>query len=182
MSLISRLFGSVFLSVALFAGTAMANPGTLQGIVKDANGKVVQNADVRVESKDGTGKAMVSKTDAKGHYVVNGVNTGRDYHVTLLVAGAVKASLSNVRTTTTAPVQELNFNLKKDTSASAGKKKTHMVYVPAQTGSNMGGRWVEVDDTKDSAAALAGTSNVQRGSAAAFGRLQGGGQSHSGGN
>jgi len=34
--------------------------------------------------------------------------------------------------------------------------------VPAETGSNLSGRWVEVDDNSDNSAALAGANDVKK--------------------
>jgi hypothetical protein len=63
------------------------------------------------------------------------------------------------------------------------KKHTHMVYVPAETGSNLSGRWVEVDDNAgSSAAATAGTGHVDKGGAAMLRQLQSASGSSSGGN
>ena len=56
-----------------------------------------------------------------------------------------------------------------------------MVYVPAETGSNLSGRWVEVDDQAGAGAATAGTNNVRRLSGDAVRNMQGGG-TNSGGN
>jgi hypothetical protein len=84
----------------------------------------------------------------------------------LLVNGAVKASIMNTNTTADQATQ-LNFDLKPATAsqASAGQKKgKHMVWVPADTGSHIGGRWVEVDEGGN---AGAGALNVKRGSAEA---------------
>ncbi len=57
-----------------------------------------------------------------------------------------------------------------------------MVYVPAETGSNLSGRWVEVDDNAGTAAAAAGTDRVERLSGAALRQLQQAHGSNSGGN
>jgi hypothetical protein len=57
-----------------------------------------------------------------------------------------------------------------------------MVYVPAETGSNLSGRWVEVDDNAGSAAATAGTGHVDKGGAAMLRQLQSASGTSSGGN
>jgi hypothetical protein len=184
---ISRLFGAVLLSLALFAGTTFAvTVSSLEGVVRDPSGHVVKNADVKIEAKDGSNVAKVVQTDAKGFYACHGLTAGKEYRVTLLVGGTVRASISNVKATPNLPTQQLNFALKKDTvskAAAAGKKKSHMVYVPTQTGSNMGGRWVEVDETtSDTAAIMANANRVERASGAALSKSQGGaGGARSGG-
>jgi hypothetical protein len=85
------------------------------------------------------------KTDPKGRYISRGLQQGV-YRVTLLVNGAVKASIMNAQTTVDQPTQ-LNFDFKPTSQAgNAGKGGKHMVWVPARTGSHVGGSWVEVDD------------------------------------
>src|SRR5262249_15323782 len=145
--------------------SAWAGPGSIQGIVKDGKGQPVKGADVRVESRDGKQLFNTVKTDGKGRYISQGLRPGV-YRVTLLVNGAVKASIMNTNTTADQATQ-LNFDLKPATAsqASAGQKKgKHMVWVPADTGSHIGGRWVEVDEGGN---AGAGALNVKRGSAEA---------------
>src|ERR1051325_11161887 len=69
------------------------------------------------------------------------------------------------------------------TYAAAGqqKKKTHMVYVPAETGSNLSGHWVEVDD-QTGPAATATSGNLQRGNGQMIRSFQSNSGSSSGGN
>jgi Carboxypeptidase regulatory-like domain len=171
MSITSRFMGLAMVGLVSLSASAWAtSPATVQGTVKDANGQVLKNADVKVEAKDGFTKVV--KTDAKGHYVQAGLTAGTTYRVTLIVGGAVKASINNVKTTVGDPT-DLNFDLKKASVSSAaanGKKKTHMVYVPSQTGSNLGGRWVEVDD--QTGQEMQGMNKVQHAGASAVGKLQ----------
>jgi hypothetical protein len=156
-------------SFFLCAAAAWAGPASIQGVVKDAQGKPVKGADVRIESKDGKKLFNTVKTDTKGHYVSQGLPAGV-YRVSLVVNGAVKAAISN---TTAKPDQatQLNFDLKPvaATQAAAGQKKgTHKVWVPAGTGTHMGGRWVEEPDT----GSAAGNLNVKRASAEELQREQ----------
>jgi hypothetical protein len=140
--------------------TAWAGPSAIQGLVKDAKGQAIKGADVRIESKDGKQQFNTVKTDAKGRYISEGLAPGV-YRVTLVVNGAVKASITNTKTKADQTTQ-LNFDLKPvpAAQASSGQKKgKHMVWVPASTGSHIGGRWVEVDD---GAKAAPGTLNVVR--------------------
>jgi hypothetical protein len=136
------LFGSVLLSASAWAGTS-----AIEGIVKDAKGRPVSGADIRIEGKTDSNWNKIVKSDAKGHYVSSGLPAGT-YRVTLIVAGSVKASINNATIKSGNPT-ELNFELKtaaaSKTSGSA-KKGKHMVWMPARTGSHMGGDWVEVDD------------------------------------
>src|SRR5919197_1270257 len=132
----------------LCVATAWAGPSSIQGTVKDAKGQPIKGADVRIESKDGKQQFNTVKTDAKGRYIAQGLQAGGVYRVTLVVNGAVKASIANTKTKADQTTQ-LNFDLKpaaaSKPSASA-KNGKHMVWVPSTTGSHIGGRWVEVDE------------------------------------
>jgi hypothetical protein len=147
---------------ALSVATAWAGGSAIQGVVKDAKGQAIKGADVRIESKDGRQKFNTVTTDAKGRYISESLPVGV-YKVTLMVNGAVKASITNTKTKADQTTQ-LNFDLKPvpAAQASAQTKGKHMVWVPAQTGSHIGGRWVEVDDGTTSAP---GTLNVQKANA-----------------
>ena len=151
------------LGLFLCVVSAWAGPASIQGVVKDAKGQPIKGADVRVESKDGKQLLNTVKTDAKGRYISQGLQPGV-YRVSLVVNGAVKASIGNTKTR---PDQStvLNFDLKPVAAGQASTKQKsgkHMVWIPAQTGSHMGGRWVEVEE---GGAAAAGNLNVQRASA-----------------
>jgi hypothetical protein len=160
-----------FIGLVLCATSAWAGPSAIQGVVKDAKGQAIKGADVRIESRDGRQQFNTVKTDAKGRYISQGLPAGGVYRVTLLVNGAVKASITNTKTKADQPTQ-LNFDLKPVATSQATttqKKGKHMVWVPARTGSHVGGSWVEVDET---GSAEAGALNVKRGSAEALRQQQ----------
>ena len=155
-----------------FTGYAFAGTAGIEGTVRDANDNLLPNAEIKIEQKDGSAWNKRAKTDAKGRYFCDGLNPGETYRVSLLVGGTVKASINNVKTKSSATT-DLNFNLKKGSAAAvpaSGKKKTHMVYMPATTGSNLGGRWVEVDDQSSLDAQQ--TTNVKRAGAGAISSAQ----------
>jgi hypothetical protein len=159
-----------FIGLVLSVATAWAGPSTIQGVVKDAKGQAIRGADVRIESRDGKKLFQTVKTDGRGHYLSNALAPGM-YRVSLVVNGAVKASIMNTQTHADQPTQ-LNFNLKpvpESQAKTVAKKGKHMVWVPANTGSHIGGRWVEVDenDTADT-----GALNVKKGSAEDLHRAQ----------
>ncbi len=120
-------------------------PASFQGFVKDAKGEPIKGAGVRIESRDGKQLFSTATTDPKGRYISQGLQPGV-YRITLLVNGTVKASILNTRTKVDQPTQ-LNFDFKPTSqAASITKGGKHMVWVPARTGSHIGGNWVEVDD------------------------------------
>src|SRR6266571_4070663 len=150
-----------FVGFVLCVASAWAGPASIQGIVKDAQGKPIKGADVRVESRDGKQLFNTGKTDSKGRYISQGLQPGV-YRVSLVVNGAVKAAIGNTKTKSNQATQ-LNFDLKPVATGQASteqKKGKHMVWVPAGTGTHMGGHWEEVPDGAQAAGAL----NVKRAS------------------
>jgi serine/threonine protein kinase len=113
-------------------------PASIQGFVKDAKGEPIEGTDVRIESRDGKQVFSTVKTDSKGRYVSQGLQPGV-YRVTLLVNGAVKASIMNTQTKANQPTQ-LNFDFKPISQAgNIAKGGIHMVWVPSRTG--LSERW-----------------------------------------
>ena len=148
-----------FIGVMLFVAGASAASPVLQGIVKDVNRHPIQGADVRIEATK-TGRLLTTvKTDVNGRYRLEGLAAG-NYRVTLVVNGAVKASINN---TTLEPgvSTQLNFELKQTRASVTVTKGKHWVWIPAFTGSRLPGRWVEVDDS-GSWAAEAAANNIVR--------------------
>jgi hypothetical protein len=170
--------GLIISAVAAWAAQPVG-PARLEGDVKDAKGQPVVGAEVHLRGSDGSGERIV-KTDQTGHYGIGKLPV-TDYEVILFVNGTIKASLNAVKVFSGKPTLQ-NFKLTGQYAANnQAKKRTHMVYVPSETGSNLSGRWVEVDDTAgSSAAATAGTGRVERVGAEAVRRLQGGGTSGGG--
>jgi serine/threonine protein kinase/protocatechuate 3,4-dioxygenase beta subunit len=120
-------------------------PASIEGFVKDAKGEPIKGTDVRIESRDGKQVLSTVKTDSRGRYISQGLQPGV-YRVTLLVNGAVKASIMNTQTKANQPTQ-LNFELKPASQAgNIAKGGKRMVWVPSRTGSHIGGNWVEADD------------------------------------
>jgi Carboxypeptidase regulatory-like domain/Invasin, domain 3 len=152
-----------FMGVMLFVVSASAASSVLQGIVKDANGRPIQGADIRIEATK-TGRLLTAvKTNVKGRYSLEGLAAG-NYRVTLVVNGAVKASINN---TTLEPGESthLNFELKQARAYVTVTKGKHRVWIPPFTGSRLPGRWVEVDDGGGWSAANATANHVVRVSA-----------------
>ena len=144
--------------VLLFVASASAASSVLGGIVKDANGHPIKGADIRIEATK-TGRLLTTvKTNVNGRYSLEGLAAG-NYRVTLVVNGAVKASINN---TTLEPGESthLNFELKQTRVSVTVTKGKHRVWMPAFTGSRLPGRWVEVDDSGGWSAANATVNNV----------------------
>jgi len=148
--LIFSFVGSLLVTFSAWAGTSV-----LEGVVKDPSGHPIKGADVRIEAKN---FSQIVKTDARGHYVSDSLAVST-YKVTLVINGQVKASILNAKTQLGKATQ-LNFELAGKTAPA--KKHTHMVYVPPDTGTHIGGgRWVEVDDNGN-IVNNTGVSNVEK--------------------
>ena len=143
--------GSLLLGFSAWAGTP-----ALEGVVKDPAGHPVKGADVRIEARNGGNFSRVVKTDATGHYTSAGLAVGI-YKVTVVVNGAVKASILNAYTQSSKPTQ-LNFEL----TAKTTPVKTHRVWIAPATGTLIGGgTWVDVDD-KGNIVNNTGVNNVEK--------------------
>ena len=147
-----------FTGVMLFVASASASSSALQGIVKDAKGHPIQGADIRIEATN-TGRLLTTvKTNVTGRYSLEGLAAG-NYRVTLVVNGAVKASINNA-TLEPGESKRLNFELKQTRASVTVMKGTHRIWVPPFTGSRLPGRWIEVDDSTSWAGAHLSTNNV----------------------
>jgi hypothetical protein len=134
------------LSLSFVAPKSSADSvATLQGMVKDANGHPLSGAEIRIQGSD-PNKIGKIHTDAEGHYAYPALETGT-YRVTLLVNGAVKAFIRNVKTKV-GETETLNFELQKGVKAKPFATGKHYVWIPAgeTTGSHLG-TWAEVDDS-----------------------------------
>src|SRR5215467_12463912 len=148
-----------FLGVMLFIASVSGGSSVLQGIVKDSNGHPIEGADIRIQAKNSARLLTTVKTDAKGHYSLEGLPAG-DFRVTLVVNGTVKTSINNT-TIEASESTELNFDLTQSWASVSVKKGKHWVWIPAFTGSRLPGHWVEIDDS-GSWAAEASATNVVR--------------------
>ena len=153
----------VLFGLISFAATAWAGSAFIQGRVTDAAGQPIKNAEIRIEPRNGGNVLATTRTDASGRYVTSALPIDT-YRISLIVNGAMRSSINNTKTRANKPT-ELNFQLQaasvsqKTTSA---KKTKHLVWVPSATGTHMGGRWVEVDDSGGTAADAL---NIQKASA-----------------
>ena len=158
-------------AVAAWA-SAPVGPARIQGIVTDSNKNPVAGAEVHLQAKDGSGLEKIVRTDVNGHFGVSNLPV-TDYEVVLFVNGQAKASLNNQKVFSNKPTQ-MDFKLSGKYAANVEKKHTHMVYMPPETGSNLGGHWVEVDD-RTGAAAANSANNVYHLSGDSVRQMQGSG-------
>jgi hypothetical protein len=139
---------------AVSAWASPTGPARIQGIVKDSKAQPIAGAEVHISAKDGSGFQKIVRTDSTGNFGVSNLPV-TDYEVVLFINGQIKASLNNQKVFSNKPTQ-MDFKLTGAYASNTQKKHTHMVYMPAETGSHLGGRWVEVDDITGAAGAQSG--------------------------
>lgn len=138
MLITSRKIALGFLALALLSGTASA--ASIQGEVKGPNGNALKGAEVRIERKDKKGSPATTTTDRKGNYTFANLDLGV-YKLTAAANGMTSTS-GDIKTRGDGAVR-VDFDLK---SGKAVTKKTHKVWIAGNTGTNLGGRWVDVPD------------------------------------
>jgi len=134
----------VLLSPAAFAQSSIS------GSIKGHDGREASGAEIRVEREHTKAPAITALADAKGRFIVNNVPAG-DYAIIARIGGGPTAT-QRVRLVSGRPIS-LKFNLRRSASTIASaenKKPKRYVWVPAPTGSHIGGGYEEVSD--DSAA------------------------------
>src|SRR5437899_4578027 len=144
-----------FMGLFLCVANAWAGPSSIQGVVTDIKGQPIKGADVRIESKDGKQVFATAKTDGKGRYISQGLQPAV-YRVTLMVNGAVKASITNTKTKAD-QVTQLNFDLRPLPAAqvkAAEKKGNNMFWVRPSPGTKRAAPWEEFPAGATSAAPL----------------------------
>jgi hypothetical protein len=119
------------------APTALAQLAPLQGNVLGTDGRPLQRAEVRIEAKDKASAPITTITGSSGRYLFAELPAGI-YRLSILEGDAVKFS---VKIKMRGEKARIDFDL----SPSAGKKIRNYVWVVGRTGSNLPGRWVEVE-------------------------------------
>src|SRR5262249_34615590 len=92
---LGRQLWLIVFAVLASAMPALAQTATIQGTVKDGQGKAVDDAKVTIEM-DGSGRKFESKTDKSGGYMQVGL-LGGPYTVTIEKGGVVVKKQAMVR-------------------------------------------------------------------------------------
>src|SRR5438045_8775272 len=108
----------------------------------------MKKEDVRLESKAKSVAAQTVKTNTSGHYEFTAVGVGK-YRVTVLSGSQVQGYMDNVNTSTT-KAAKVDFNIKGGVAGQPQQTK-HLVWVPSETGTKMGGRGGEEDNSTGTA-------------------------------
>jgi hypothetical protein len=154
---LALVLGSIFLATAAAAQTT-----AIEGVVRGPGGKPMKNADVRLESKAKAVAAQTTKTDTSGRYRFANVGVGK-YRVTILSGSQVQGFIDNVNTSNS-KAAKVDFDIKGAVAGQA-KKTKHLVWVPNETGTHLGGHWVEEDNAS-------GSERVEKKSGAALQNMQ----------
>ena len=147
-------------ALGLSAVTASATVLALAGAVTDAKGQPISGAQISIEGIEGSAGAKVVHTDGKGHYIYSGLGEGT-FKVTLSINGAVKASIANVKIDENNPTEHLDFAIRPGKALPQAQGK-HYVWVPASTGSNLAGSWMEVSDRRQPKVSKAAGERMER--------------------
>lgn len=159
-----HLFTVIFTSSFLMLGSAFGQKGAIEADVKGVDGRPSKGAEVRIERQDKKAMPVVTKTDGRGHAIANDLEIGT-YKVTASVEGGIQASqIVKTRANKALPVA---FDMRK-TSPIVAKAKKRYIWVPAETGSRLGGHWVESDQD---ASVKSNGQNVDKMSGSALTRL-----------
>ena len=136
----TRLTAVIFSSSFLLLGSAFGQKAVIEADVRGVDGAPAKGAEVRIERQDKKAAPVIAKTDKQGRVVANDLEIG-SYKVTATVEGGVQSS-QIVKTRSNKPTL-IPLDMRKAVAV-AGKGKMRSVWVPAQTGSRLGGigkRW-----------------------------------------
>lgn len=125
---------AVAVGLFVLASSAFAQKSTIEGETLGFDNKPLKNAEVRVQQENSKSPAKLARTDAKGHFVVNGLAAG-SYRVALFVNGRETSVANHIR-----PEANEMVRLKAaPTTVAAAAPKKRAVYAHPPTGSHLGG-------------------------------------------
>lgn len=116
--------------------SAFAQKSSIEGTATGPAGQPLKNADVRIQQENTTGRAVLVKTDGRGHFAATGLAAGT-YTVAIVANGVVKSSVEPV-TTKANQTAQVNFTTKA-TIATGSTTQKRSRYIQPPTGSHMGG-------------------------------------------
>ena len=98
-----------FISLAALSTAVWAGDDTgIQGTLRDTDGALLVAGDIRAERLDAKAKPVITKTDARGQYILRGLTAGR-YRLTAYVDG-IPRLVTKVQTKTKG-LTKVDFNL-----------------------------------------------------------------------
>lgn len=130
------------LCLSLSSVPVVSTGSTLEGKVFGPDGQPIKGADVRLQNSSAKLEAALTKTDVRGQYRFLNVAAGT-YKVSVSSANVVHKMSPDVKVDGNKRV-DLKIN---PVNSAARTKEKRLVWVPPPTGTHIGGRWKEVDNT-----------------------------------
>ena len=131
------------LSVVCLSLSSVAVTGsTLEGKVCGPDGQPMTGADVRLQNSSLTLEAALTKTDVGGQYRFMNVPSGK-YKVSVSCANLGRNLIADVKVDGN---KRVDLKVSRVNSAATTREK-NLVRTPPPTGTNIGGKWREVDNT-----------------------------------
>ena len=134
-----RLITLIFSALFLLLSPAFGQKAAIEADVIGVDGQPAKAAEVRIEGQKMT--PVFAKTDSRGHLTARNLDAGT-YKLTATVEGGIQ--LSQIVKTQANKTAIAVMDMRK-TPAIAEKSKKRYVWVQGETGSRLGGHWVEAD-------------------------------------
>jgi len=128
--------------VCLSLSSVAVNGSTLEGKVCGPDGQPIKGADVRLQNSSLALAAALTRTDVRGQYRFMNVASGT-YKVSVSPTNVAQSLIADVKVDGNKRV-DLKIN---PVNSAARTQEKHRVWVPPPTGTNIGGRWKELDNT-----------------------------------
>lgn len=141
MHLKKRLSAIAFSFLFLFLGSAFAQKVAIETDVKGVSGSPSKGAEVLIERQDKKVAPLIGKTDRRGRLQVTDLDPGT-YKLTVTVEGGIRSS--EIVKTETSKTRVI-FDMRKNPAITSKVKKRY-VWVEPETGTALGGHWVEVNE------------------------------------
>ena len=138
------LYCSIAVASSWLSATAFSQ-ASISGEIRGVDGRPFSGAEVKVERKDTKAAPVVLKTDARGRFAASNLPAGK-YSVTAQTGG--HSAQQSVVLTQARPAT-VSMRLAQSATTTTAKKKKRLVWVPAGTGSRIGGGYQEIDDSSD---------------------------------
>ncbi|MBV9008179.1 MAG: carboxypeptidase regulatory-like domain-containing protein [Verrucomicrobia bacterium] len=122
-------------AAALFCGITSVQGARIEGNIRGTDGHPLTGAQVHFDSKDAN-VATAVPVSSRGNYSASGLKPGL-YRISVVSGGAIKTFVS---------VRVTPANARIDFDLRGGRPMAkHYVWVASDTGSHLGGQWVEAN-------------------------------------
>jgi hypothetical protein len=139
-----RLITLTFSVLCLLLSPALGQKAAIEADVIGVDGRPAKGAEVRIDRQGQKMTPVFGKTDGRGHLSARNLDAG-SYKITAKVEGGIQ--LSQIVKTQANKASSAVFDMRK-TAAIAEKPNKRYVWVQGETGSRLGGHWVEVNSNE----------------------------------